>query len=263
MARGANWTWNETLMAWALYMTLPGKELDDRKPEVQKLAQAIGRTPNSVSLKVWNIAAHDAHRRAEGKVGMSHGSRLDGQVWEAFGQEGDSLVEQAVGLLYEHGIDLLETNIEAGGDTAGADYAAMSFPEGKTREAVTTVRINQQYFRNTLIENYGGRCCITGLREGELLVASHIKPWSESTPAERLAPDNGLLLNGLHDRAFDKGLITLDKDLRVVVSPRVPKSGDAENALLWSYEGREIARPSIYAPRREFVEYHNDVIFQR
>lgn len=263
MARGANWTWDETLMAWALYMTLPAKELDDMKPEVQKLAQAIGRTPNSVSLKVWNIAAHDVHRRAEGKVGMSHGSRLDGQVWEAFGQKGDSLVEQAVGLLFDAGVDLLEADVANGSDGSGFDYAAMNIPEGRTREAVTTVRVNQQYFRNTLIENYGGRCCITGLRESELLVASHIKPWSESTPDERLAPDNGLLLNGLHDRAFDKGLITLDKDLRVVVSHRVPKDGDAEAALLWSYEGREIVRPSIYAPRREFVEYHNDVIFQR
>jgi putative restriction endonuclease len=58
------------------------------------------------------------------------------------------------------------------------------------------------------------RCCISGINVPRLLVASHIKPWSEF-PEERLDPRNGLCLSSIHDAAFDAGLITLDKKLSV------------------------------------------------
>ena len=61
-----------------------------------------------------------------------------------------------------------------------------------------------------------------------LLAASHIKPWAARDPAtERLAPDDNPLLNSLHDRAFDQGLITLDRQLRVMAPPDVPKDDKA------------------------------------
>ena len=255
MTAGDKWTWEETLMAWALYMVLPAAELDDKKPDVQALAGAIGRGPNAVALKIWNIAAHDKRRCELGKVGMRHGSKLDQRVWEAFEERGDALIEQAV--------DLLGAHIARSDQSEHLAYATMElFPEGATREAVVATRVNQRYFRNTLLKNYGNACCVTGLRDSRLLVASHIKPWKASGPKEKLAPDNGLLLNALHDRAFDQGLITLDKQLRIVVSPCVPKDG-ASQRLLWRYDGAEIVRPALHAPRREFIEYHNDVIFQR
>ena len=65
------------MMAFALYMILEPRECDDKGFDVQRLAAAIHRTPNSVALKIWNIAAHDANRQARGRVGMQHGSKLD------------------------------------------------------------------------------------------------------------------------------------------------------------------------------------------
>ncbi len=82
---------------------------------------------------------------------------------------------------------------------------------------------------------------------------------------ERLSPENGLLLNALHDRAFDQGLITIDRDLRVVVSRQVPRRanvGMPEYDYLWSFNGRRIDVPGPFRPRREFIEYHNDVVFR-
>lgn len=94
-----------------------------------------------------------------------------------------------------------------------------------------------------------------------LLVASHIKPWAASDPkAERLAPDNGLLLNALHDKAFDQGLITITKDLKIVVSSAVSHNAP-ENDCLWRYNGETIAPPRRFSPRADFIEYHNDVVF--
>ena len=243
-------------MAWALYMVLPAREVDDQGRDVQALAGALGRTANAVALKAWNIAAWDERRLAKGKVGMTHGSRLDREVWVEYDSRGDALLGEAV--------VLLEGALQ--GDAAAPELrrAVAEVPEGLTRETVVAQRVNQSYFRNRLMENYGERCCLTGLTMKTLLVASHIKPWAACDPAtERLAPDNGLLLNSLHDRAFDQGLITLDRQLKVVVSPAVPKDDEAAGRMLWAYEGRQIAAPKAFAPRREFIEYHNDVVFRR
>lgn len=262
VAAGQKWSKDETLMAWLLYMELPEKEIDDKGEHIIKLAHALGRTPNSVALKAWNIAAHDERRLAKGKVGMSHGSKYDQEVWEDFEDEGDALIVRAYELLQttlSSSISIVSS--EKSSTKSSADV--LNLPEGKTRETLVATRVNQSYFRNRLLENYQGRCCVTGLGVNNLLIASHIKPWSTSDPAtERLAPDNGLLLNALHDRAFDQGLITIDKDLRIVVSPAVPKDDAAANRFLWEYEGCQIEEPLAFKPRSEFIEYHNDVIFR-
>ena len=271
MASGEKWTWEEELAAWALYMVLPTRCFVAHDPHVKTLALALGRTGNSVKMKLWNIAAHDQQRVDEGKRSLRNGSALDQRVWEEFARKGDALLEEAV--------PLLEAALRRGASMGGAapsalprrastqarqDYAVAELPIGLEREVTKTERVNQSYFRNRLMENYGERCCLTGLGVERLLVASHIKPWKDADPAtERLAPDNGLLLNSLHDRAFDQGLITLDSGLRVVVSPLVPKNDDAASAFLWAYEGRQITAPKAFPPRKEFLEYHNDVVFKR
>jgi hypothetical protein len=68
------------------------------------------------------------------------------------------------------------------------------------------LRRGQDYFRQAVINNCGGRCALTGLAIRELLIASHILPWG-SHPEQRLDVRNGLSLTRLHDAAFDRGLI--------------------------------------------------------
>jgi predicted restriction endonuclease len=58
---------------------------------------------------------------------------------------------------------------------------------------------------------------MSGLSDSRLLIASHIVPWS-SDKQIRLNPSNGLCLSAIHDRAFDKGLMTLSDDLKIVIS---------------------------------------------
>ena len=70
-----------------------------------------------------------------------------------------------------------------------------------------------------------------------------------------------LLLNALHDRAFDQGLMTIDQDLRIVLSTQLPK-GEFEQRFFWRYKGERIHTPGKFRPRREFIEYHNDVVFR-
>lgn len=138
--------------------------------------------------------------------------------------------------------------------------------EGKDIEAAVTARLNQDHFRNLPIDLYDGRCCVTGLGVRQLLVASHIKPWRDADPlTERVNVENGLLLNSIHDAAFDKGLIALDDDYRIVMSRELEKKALSDESealkLLWSTRGRRIRLPERHKPSRNFIEYHQDVVF--
>ena len=138
-------------------------------------------------------------------------------------------------------------------------------PSGTTQAiAVIKVRRGQQFFRQTVLRAYGVRCCITGINVPRLLVASHIKPWRDSS-TERLDPRNGLCLSSLHDAAFDAGLITLDDQLKVVLSRRL-KEYFPQPALEQSfvpYEGQPIRQPTkIAEPDPSLLQYHREIVFK-
>ena len=122
-------------------------------------------------------------------------------------------------------------------------------------------RVNQSYFRNSLLQNYHGTCCITGMQIPKLLIASHIKPWKASTPNEKTAASNGLLLNAFHDRAFDQGLISIDDDYRIMVNHDKVRHSDINDRWLYDFDGHEISLPAISQPSHEFIEYHHKHIF--
>ncbi|HEU4961956.1 MAG TPA: HNH endonuclease [Sphingomonas sp.] len=87
------------------------------------------------------------------------------------------------------------------------------------RERLAAARIGQGEFRSRLLELWSGCCPVAEIDDSRLLRASHIKPWSVSTNAERLDPYNGLLLSGTVDLLFDQGLLSFADDGRYLVSP--------------------------------------------
>jgi putative restriction endonuclease len=137
-------------------------------------------------------------------------------------------------------------------------------PTGPTEvNSSVKVRRGQQFFRQAILNAYGVRCCITGINVPRLLVASHIKPWRDF-PQNRLDPRNGLCLSSLHDAAFDAGLITLDEDLKVVLSKRLkhylPQILLEQNFV--SFEGKPIRLPEkIAEPDPDLIRFHREHIF--
>lgn len=111
-----------------------------------------------------------------------------------------------------------------------AEVVALPQEERSTeRIAQVRERVGQDIFRAALMEYWGGKCPITGITEPALLRASHIKPWADSTDAERLDVHNGLLLAVHLDAAFDAGLISFDDEGRMLVSERL---GEVERGVL-------------------------------
>ena len=265
-----NWSREETMMAFALYIVLEPRECDDKGLDVQRLASFLHRTPSSVALKIWNIAAYDDNRKARGRVGMKHGSKLDSQVWQWYAEDPDAFMEQCLDLL-RHALLQADANdfnpVPLASDrnfsleTATFLLIAERAPAGEERPTTTLQRVNQSYFRNSLLQNYHSTCCITGLQLPTLLIASHIKPWKASTPTEKTAASNGLLLNAFHDRAFDQGLISIDNDYCIMVNHDKVKHSDINDKWLYDFEGSEISLPAISQPSHEFIEYHHKHVF--
>ncbi|VAW71889.1 hypothetical protein MNBD_GAMMA12-1819 [hydrothermal vent metagenome] len=83
-------------------------------------------------------------------------------------------------------------------------------------------RIGQGQYRKSLIEYWRG-CAVTGYTDSAILVASHIKPWANSSNSERLDMYNGLLLTPNLDKAFDKGYISFADTGRIIISPLLEK----------------------------------------
>ena len=133
-----------------------------------------------------------------------------------------------------------------------ADYC------GNDVERLVQFRAHQSFFKAAVLTNFDSQCCITGISTRELLIASHIMPW-ESDIKNRLNPRNGLCLNALHAAAFDNGLITLDDNLQVLVSSKLPRNHS--HALILDFEGTKIEMPHKYMPSKEFLDYHRTKIF--
>ena len=122
-------------------------------------------------------------------------------------------------------------------------------------------RLKQSVFRQRVLENFTGRCCLTGITEPELLVASHIVPWAKRVDS-RLDPGNGLCLSVLVDRLFDEGFITFDDSLRVIATPHITSLSKPLREVVKDIEGRQAACPARWKVKREYLAYHRKNVFR-
>jgi putative restriction endonuclease len=124
------------------------------------------------------------------------------------------------------------------------------------RRQLVRARVGQGLFKEE-VRQIEPACRLTGLNEMRHLIASHMKPWSESTNAERLDGCNGLLLSPHVDHLFDRGFITFQNSGAVVVSdklnPIVPE--------LWSLDFEQPGS-RFRKGQLPYLEYHRDVIFR-
>lgn len=246
---GLKWNRQELMLAINLYCKIPFGKISSRHPDIIELAGLLGRTPSSVGLKLANLAAIDPTIPQKGLV---NAGKLDRQVWDDFFSDRDSHAyesEKMLAKLKGTTLDNILKEIDP----------LFTIGEGWEAETLMKTRVNQYLFRRTVLTSYKSRCCITGLDIPELLVASHIVPWSKGI--HRLNPANGLCLNALHDRAFDRGLITIDNDFKVVVSRNAYGENNKDRHLLQKYHGKTIFPPERFAPNQDFLEYHRQNIF--
>ncbi len=247
-----HWTREQLLRTLALYCQIPFGKMHARNPVVIALANAIGRTPSAVALKLVNFASLDPELRERGVGGMGNTAAADRDIWNEFFGKWDVLADNAI--VIEPPVEEFETR------TRSMPVSAPSGPTEVRREV--TQRRGQSFFRAAVLAAHDGKCCITGINSEPLLRASHIVPWSHD-PALRLDPRNGLCLNALHDAAFDRGLITLSERFVLQVSNRVKAEvpGAIYREMFESREGAAIAMPERFTPAAEMLEFHRRNVF--
>lgn len=220
------------------------------------------RTPSAIKFKMENLKSVDKKYLDNGRrVGMTNISAQLSEVWGRFYNVGFADIDVEA--------DKAREAIKSG------NYAVVSpeeyFPdnsrvEGRTKKRVVNARVNQDAFRDRVLAAYENKCCVTGLDIPELLIASHIKPWHDCKGEEswqRMDIRNGLCLNALHDRAFDKGYMGIDEDMRVMYSPRIRDHYDRASIseLFKPYEGRKIDGVSRVPAGKDYLEYHRKEVF--
>jgi putative restriction endonuclease len=210
MARHKNWSRDELLVAFRLYCRTPFGKLHQRNPDIIELAQLLGRTPSAVAMKACNFASLDPVQRARNISALGNVSQADRELWKSFEQNSESVAAEAEAAYGRLGSQRAETEDQ--------DW---EMPQGPT-EVERTVRTRrvQGFFRAAVLASYEFRCALSGIALPELLNASHIVPWNVDTE-RRADPRNGIALNTLYDRAFDRGLITFDESMRLVVSSQL------------------------------------------
>lgn len=253
MAIGKNWTRDELLLALNLYFRIPFGRQDARAREVVELATILGRTAGSVAMKLNNFTSLDPDENARGVRGLSGASSMDRAIWKELQNDWEQVTAESEALWKERAQSVTVTEQgEHGWDKAS--------PTEKTQPV--KVRLAQSFFRKVVLAAYSGRCCITGIPVPQLLIASHILPWS-THPEHRADPRNGLCLSRLHDAAFDQGLITFDEGNRLVLSQKIREhmtlSVMKENFAV--YEGKVISTPERFAPGSQYLATHRECIF--
>lgn len=262
MIKRIPWTRQQLLVAFSLYCKMPFGKMHSRNPEIIEYAGLLGRTPSALAMKLTNIASLDPAITATGRKGLKGASKADRQMWEEMQADWENFViqsEKAIGEV------LTQTPMEK---SSILDDQALPEEQrdysGKNRIVTSTTRVGQKFFRKAVLSAYNNKCCITGLSVPQLLVASHIVPWSIDRE-NRLNPSNGLALSMLHEKAFDSGLITVDCDMKVCVSSKIKISPNDTffNTTLLNYHGRSILQSEKFQPGKDFLLYHRENIFEK
>jgi putative restriction endonuclease len=265
-APSVKWTREHFLIALNLYCKVPFGKLHKGNRVIVEVAEKMGRTPSSLAMKLSNFASLDPVLAARGIKGLVGATKQDRAMWTEFRSDISALAPESEKILHDlfTGDDAKEVDFLQR-DRVQLEPSPRIAPSGPTEKiSVVRLRRGQQFFRQSILNAYGVRCCITGISVPRLLVASHIRPWS-AFPEDRLNPRNGLCLSCLHDAAFDSGLITLDQNFRVMLSPRLkayfPQQALEQNFA--AYEGQSIRKPEMFTePSAEFLAHHRAVIFK-
>lgn len=242
------WTREQTIVAFNLYCKIPFKDCRKTHPLIVKYAEIIGRSPSALNMKIGNIGRLDPKLREKNIVGLSHGAKIEEEIWEEFYNNPDELSFEIECIIAKYKHQEIE-------DYANLDVG--SLPNGKERMALVKQRIGQSFFRSVVMCSYDFRCCISGIGNTELLDACHIVGWSEDCYS-RSNPENGLCLNPFFHKAYDRFLIAITPDYNIVVSDEMIDKTKEESfrSYLEGLQNKKISMPNRFFPKREFLDIH-------
>jgi putative restriction endonuclease len=151
-----NWTRDELIVAFNLYCRMPFGQIRHQNPVIVQLAESIGRTPSALSMKMGNFARLDPAHQSRNVGGLSHGGKMDGQIWNEFHANWEALALESQQALQRLGLG-------AAGD---AEPEAPELPSEKPSEATRKVKVRlvQRFFRESVLSSYDFACGICSMQ---------------------------------------------------------------------------------------------------
>ena len=125
------------------------------------------------------------------------------------------------------------------------------------RLAIVRARVGQGLFKErvSMIET---KCRVTGVENPVHLVASHCKPWRDSTNEERLDGENGLLLTPSIDHLFDRGFIGFENNGKLIISPVAHRP----SLVRMGVETEQIVNVGSFSlGQKQFLDFHRNSVF--
>lgn len=132
----------------------------------------------------------------------------------------------------------------------------LNIVKDKYKDGKVKLRTGQQQYRKDLINIYS-RCQICGLENKDLLIASHIKEYSKSENDEAIDFNNGLLLCPIHDKLFDKGLISFEDSGRIIISMKLSSK---DRSILGDLNNVKI---EIKDEQKKYLKWHRENVFKK
>ena len=249
------WTREETIVAFNVYCKIPFKSSSKTHPMIIKYANLLNRTPSALNMKIGNIGRLDPDLKRQGISGLVHGAKMEEEVWNEFYGNPELLAfesEKIIARLTNQSIEMC-TSIRTD-----------DLPQGRERSVIIKQRVNQSFFRSTVMSAYNFHCCISGVNIAELLEACHIVDWSQDE-RNRVNPKNGLCMNSFFHKAYDKHLLRITPDMRIVVSEELLQ-GSTEISFfnyLKTIDGKKILLPDKFLPQKELLEIHYNKFINR
>lgn len=242
-----HWTHEDIIIAYALYCIMPLNKINSSNKVIQQVAEIISHPVASLVMRMRNFQHLDPRTSA----GLGHVAKADKIIYEEFKHNWGALSLQAEALT---GLALFDST-----PIQGAKPLSSLTDRSKTNR-------ERAFFRQSVIAAYDGKCYISGCQLPKMLIASHIKPYRACRDeSERVSPENGICLNTFYDKAFDSGLMTITPSMQIRISPIVKNNANDDFTRQWliDLDGNTLPAVSRFAPQREFLEYHNDIIFKR
>lgn len=132
-------------------------------------------------------------------------------------------------------------------------------PNETERKGLVTSRVGQGAYRKRIIHRWEYKCAVTGFQKLDILIASHIKPWANSTNEERLDIHNGILLSPTYDALFDCHLITFENSGKIILSEKIESEAYKKIGVIGSESIKNLSAYNqnyLEIHRKKFNELH-------
>jgi putative restriction endonuclease len=250
-----SWTREELTLAFNLYCRLPFGKLHKNNPEIIRVAESLDRSPSALAMKLVNFASFDPAHLSRNVKGLKHASAADRKIWDEFNTNWEKLAFESQ--------RVLERVVTQERPSDISEDIEFKFPSGPTEaQKLVRVRLVQNFFRESVLSSYEYRCAFCKLNLNQMLCASHIIPWSKNVE-RRADPANGLCLCAFHDRAFDRGLMAVDEQLRIIIAHASmnDRANPVCKAALVDLHGEAITLPKRFLPDKQALAFHRENIF--